>query len=327
MIQELTAPARPLFMAVHTSDFDELAQGIPGWDTVFSQLSPGPFRGELELLQLPEVTSYRIAANREILARGAHLPNTFAFSVVNQQPVSSIWSSRPVGKDQVIFLGPKGTLDHKSSAEYEAFFVEINGDAFLAAAQALTGRDVESDLAGKVLLSPSSGATNRLQISIRNILDLADVAPDSLEQSAMQRQLFHELLAQIAEVIVASYGPETSPGRFRMRRLLVQEAEALMDSHPDGALTILNLCEALCVSERGLHYAFRDMLGQTPMAFYRKKRLNAVRRLLKQHGSFQTVAEAGRVHGFWHTGQFAADYRRLFGELPSKTLAGAHHKK
>jgi len=24
--------------------------------------------------------------------------------------------------------------------------------------------------------------------------------------------------------------------------------------------------------------------------------------------------------GFWHMGQFARDYRRLFGELPSDTL-------
>lgn len=26
------------------------------------------------------------------------------------------------------------------------------------------------------------------------------------------------------------------------------------------------------------------------------------------------------VHGFWHMGQFAADYRAIYGELPSKTL-------
>jgi AraC-like DNA-binding protein len=35
------------------------------------------------------------------------------------------------------------------------------------------------------------------------------------------------------------------------------------------------------------------------------------------------VAEAGRASGFSHTGQFAAEYRRLFGELPSTTLAVA----
>jgi hypothetical protein len=26
------------------------------------------------------------------------------------------------------------------------------------------------------------------------------------------------------------------------------------------------------------------------------------------------------IHGFWHMGQFAADYRAIYGELPSKTL-------
>src|SRR5204863_9813730 len=117
-----------------TTNYDGLAPGIPGWDTAFSQLSPGPFRGELEFLKLPDVTFYRVSANREILARGSHLPGTFGFSVVTQQPVSSIWLGRPLGRDQVIFLGPKGTVDHKTSANYLSFFVEIKADAFLAAA-------------------------------------------------------------------------------------------------------------------------------------------------------------------------------------------------
>ena len=35
-----------------------------------------------------------------------------------------------------------------------------------------------------------------------------------------------------------------------------------------------------------------------------------------------TVQEIAQRWGFWHTGEFAADYRRLFGELPSQTFNG-----
>jgi AraC family ethanolamine operon transcriptional activator len=34
------------------------------------------------------------------------------------------------------------------------------------------------------------------------------------------------------------------------------------------------------------------------------------------------VHEIARRWGFWHIGEFAADYRRLFGELPSQTFKG-----
>src|SRR6266705_2868560 len=109
MAKAVTALVPPLFLSAQTTDFDELAQGIPGWNTVFSQLSPGPFRGELDLVQLPDVTCYRIAANREILGRGAHVPGTFVFSVATQQQETSVWSGRPLRNGQVIFMGPKDT--------------------------------------------------------------------------------------------------------------------------------------------------------------------------------------------------------------------------
>jgi len=32
------------------------------------------------------------------------------------------------------------------------------------------------------------------------------------------------------------------------------------------------------------------------------------------------VAEIANAWGFWHMGQFARDYRFMFGELPSETL-------
>jgi AraC family ethanolamine operon transcriptional activator len=35
------------------------------------------------------------------------------------------------------------------------------------------------------------------------------------------------------------------------------------------------------------------------------------------------IGDVAARWGFWHFSQFSADYRRMFGELPSETLRGA----
>jgi AraC family ethanolamine operon transcriptional activator len=76
------------------------------------------------------------------------------------------------------------------------------------------------------------------------------------------------------------------------------------------------------VSERTLHYAFQEVRGLTPMAYFRACRLNAVRQGLKTVADTASVQQIAQRWGFWHPGEFAAAYRRLFGELPSRTLTG-----
>jgi AraC family ethanolamine operon transcriptional activator len=72
-----------------------------------------------------------------------------------------------------------------------------------------------------------------------------------------------------------------------------------------------------------LHYAFQEVRGLSPMAYFKASRLNAVRQELKAAAAgTTTVHEIAQRWGFRHTGGFAADYRRLFGELPSQTFNG-----
>jgi hypothetical protein len=51
--------------------------------------------------------------------------------------------------------------------------------------------------------------------------------------------------------------------------------------------------------------------------------LSRVRNDLLRFDEGESITDLANVHGFWHMGQFAADYRLLFGELPSKTAARA----
>jgi len=107
------------------------------------------------------------------------------------------------------------------------------------------------------------------------------------------------------------------------RARLVRRAEEYMRAHLRNPLSVLDLCRELDVSERTLHYAFQEVHGLSPMAYFKVHRLNAVRQELKAAPAGTTsVHEIAQRWGFWHSGEFAADYRRLFGELPSQTFNG-----
>jgi AraC family ethanolamine operon transcriptional activator len=110
------------------------------------------------------------------------------------------------------------------------------------------------------------------------------------------------------------------PGLAR-RLSLVRRAEAFVHAHEAGAPTVAELCQATGACRRTLQAAFVDVLGIGPSRYLRALRLNRVRADLKRDGA--SVSEVAVRWGFWHLGRFSADYRAMFGELPSQTRARA----
>ena len=102
---------------------------------------------------------------------------------------------------------------------------------------------------------------------------------------------------------------------------LIQQAEMMMTENLNYPWTIQDLCEKLYVSQRTLRYAFQECLGMSPMTYLKTQRLKQVRYQLKAPDQNQTtVTDIAIQCGFWHMGQFAQDYRKMFGERPSETL-------
>jgi len=99
-----------------------------------------------------------------------------------------------------------------------------------------------------------------------------------------------------------------------VRRLAIEANAA------DGP-TISDVSGAVGVSERTLEYGFRDWFGISPKRYLQTLRLNGVRRELRLASAATKIADVANRWGLWHLGQFAADYCKQFGELPSETLA------
>jgi len=86
-------------------------------------------------------------------------------------------------------------------------------------------------------------------------------------------------------------------------------------------VTIAELQGAAGVSARTLLYAIKDEYGLSPKPYLQLYRLREAHRdLLRGGGSSSTVSDIANRCRFLHMGQFAADYRKLFGVHPSESL-------
>ena len=63
-----------LLKTLTTRDPDELAEGFRQWDLRFRQLGGGPFRGQLQFLQLGGTQILHASGNRRLQAQGSLPP-------------------------------------------------------------------------------------------------------------------------------------------------------------------------------------------------------------------------------------------------------------
>ncbi|WP_433607044.1 helix-turn-helix domain-containing protein [Dactylosporangium sp. CA-139114] len=112
------------------------------------------------------------------------------------------------------------------------------------------------------------------------------------------------------------------PEPGRIPPAAVRRAVAYMDAHADEPLTAATIAAAAGIGVRGLQVAFRRHLDQTPLEYLRRVRLERVHRELQaaEPGAGVTVKAIARRWGFANPGRFTAEYRAVYGHLPSRTL-------
>jgi AraC family ethanolamine operon transcriptional activator len=310
-------------MVVHTlgtQDFDELADALPRWHLRCRQLGRGPFRGQLQVLQLGAVQVFRIAANRRLHFDGRPPPDSFGCFPVLVANENAVWGGRRLKTGQVRVGGPGLDADHVTAAgAYQLVGMLLDGALVREALPVLGACDLEKFLAGTDAVTTSPAGCRALWTHLVGLLNGAQARPalhaspgPLIEQDCLRP--FLALLARPQDDRIAS--------EPHNRARLVRRALDYMQANRARPLSVLELCRELGVSERTLHYAFQEVRGTSPMAYFQALRLNAVRQELRAAADTATVHEIARRWGFGHTGEFAAAYRRLFGELPSQTLNG-----
>src|SRR5262245_30224799 len=236
-----------------TRDFDELAGAFPRWDLRFRQLGGGPFRGELQFLELGAVQVVRVCCNRRIQAQGSPPPGSFGFAPVLPMNEGALWRGRRCRAGQFVTIDPSQQCDQiTTESGYEFVALTVDGEFFRQCAAVLGGFDPEERLVGRLAVTSGPARCRALTAHLRDLLARAEARPDPVVPPRAGRAVEQECVRRVVEVIAQSAGGDRTVCWSSARERLVRRADDYMRSCLGGPLSLLELCRELGVSERTL---------------------------------------------------------------------------
>ena len=294
------------------NNFDQYQEAARGWELDLRLLSKNDFSADLSMFSSKTFLLTRTKLFGKIDQFGL-TPKGFRSLVV---PVNYnneyVWLHKRVsGKDLLIF--PKdGTLDAVSYSDFDNYIISINEDILFQVIDQLDYKNCKKLFNGDEQVLH---ITKEFSLSFHLLADnfLNSEITDNKWVALMENNMIHFLLKYIEES-----NENTIQIPKRRKDIALRKAVDIINNTECELISIPELCGLVGVSERTLLYAFKNKFQISPSDYIKSVRLNKVRRdlfqLKDQNTSISSIA--GKYH-FWHMGQFAQDFNKQFGVLPS----------
>jgi AraC-like DNA-binding protein len=187
---------------------------------------------------------------------------------------------------------------------------------------AMVGKDLTPPR-DDLTIQPPAEVMARLQRLHETAGHLAEDAPSVLAHPEAARGLEQALIEAMMQCLGDGKTHEDSAG-LRQHAAIMRRFRRVVEERLDEPLYIPELCKETGTSVRTLNLCCQEHLRMGPKHYLLLRRMNLVRRALDESAPGQTtVTEAATRYGFWQFGRFSVEYKALFGEAPSATLARA----
>lgn len=323
MLKQGVGPDPPAITVVEIDDPTRAGEGVEVADLDAVQLAAAPFRARRVVVRLEGGVVVHYSTNHRVRARTKTQLGLVAFVTFGPETKGKV-NGMPIRPDLALAVeaGTEVVLVPESGYESISLLLptaDVRGH--------LRARRREGELRlprGVEILQTNVATARRLFDWGKRLVDLAARRPALFNDRKETRVAAQ---AEMVETLLSTLGPTRALEPVRSARglhapvLVVKKAEDYALSHTNDHVHVGDLCRAASVSERTLQYAFREVVGVTPVAYLIRLRLHRVRQALLAAGRGSTTVSAVALDwGFWHLGEFSRAYKECFGELPSDTL-------
>ena len=298
-----------VILDTHFRTLEHLVVEVAHWDLDFRLMDSGGFSGHVKQLASRDVLVTYARFLKGLDQAGSTPPGYKTFVIPGNSCNGFWWRGYRVSRDDLLIFPDSNELRSASHADFEVFTISLR-TAYLEQLMHELGIDSSTNNRQEVIPLQARMA--------KKLRQLAGLIVQS--EGGMTARMFSNDLAEILARHMTGIFVQRRPSR--RRDLAVSRVTEYVCSTPVPTTQMAELCRIGGVSERTLQYAFRERYGIPPNVFVKRWKLNSARRLLQQADPEKTnISGVAMSLGFFHQGQFAADYKLLFSELPSDTLS------
>ena len=279
----------------------------------------GEFRARLTQIALHRL---RLSATDEHLARIALIgvpAGMLLVTLPSGRGAAAIWGGIRIGAGEIMTLGAGQRLHTRTEGSCRWSSIWLPAAELVRYGSALTGAAFAVPTAPRWWSPPPAmgGYLGQLHAA-------AISAVERRSRALINAETAHGLEQQLIDALVECFATGSAievPSATGERQDVALRFEALLKAQPERHFRLAEICAALDVPTQALRLACEDQLGMGPTEYVRRRRMQLVHRaLLNGNPDPVSISALARGHGFRSPGRFAADYRTLYGELPSATL-------
>lgn len=305
----------------HFTSFEVFSSVLHSYDLNIKQIGRGSFSAFIQQIRCGPVAINRFTTTRRIEANGNPPPGVRTFGIPTENCQPFVWRGKKTSGNTIQIYAADTELELITQPEFEAIDVSISENDFNTLNQLWSFPELDKMVGSQEMLNCDPAIMQRLRKTLFFICDSIDNISAQLKPNLdLQNLIKHEVPYLLAQALMSSetHSFKTTASK---RNHALNAAIDYIQSASDELISINKLCHVTGINERTLQRAFLDQYNVTPKSYIQMQRLNnAYKALLHSDPLTTKVTDIAISQGYNHMSQFAADYRRLFAELPSETL-------
>lgn len=310
-----------LLLSQQFKSFEELAAMVIAWDFDFHQLSKNYSVTALKQIQTGNILFSHLSCGCFSTHTGSTPENMCTIGLPDAHCPAFRYFDHHIDRPVLLVTTPGQDFDLIARPGYGMSTFSIPQpvlEQFIESGSDASANRLQGFEDGIIPVNPEMVAG--LRAMVRQLLSFAphlQVSPDQFDAAQL---LETQLLACLARSIQQEEHTKNVPG-VETRNRILKHAREFAREHEHDRLNVRDLAAAANTSERTLERVFNREFGISPKRYLLGERMYGAHRQLWQASPYEaSVTDIANAWGFWHMGQFAKDYRGMFGELPSETL-------